>query len=271
MNVGGQEPGSPLTSDLREAVVNVTRTERLLVALDFDGTLAPEVDDPADARALPDALTAICELGALPRTPVALVSGRALESLQAAARVPESVLMIGSHGVEVRLDREGVRNTLTEEERATVSRLGNLLEEQVRPFSGAWVEPKPAGFAVHTRLASEADAQEAQSSALARVRESFDGVTVRSGKNLIEFAVRATTKGDAIRTLRAHTRATAVVYVGDDVTDEDAFAALESQDVGVKCGPGETRAAYRVARPHDVGGLVSFIARMRASGLSGSP
>jgi trehalose 6-phosphate phosphatase len=88
----------PLVGALRE----IARTRRLLVALDFDGTLAPEVDDPEAARALPEARAAVLRLIAMPNTRVALVSGRALESLIQVSNLPDSVLLVGSHGIELR-------------------------------------------------------------------------------------------------------------------------------------------------------------------------
>src|SRR6188768_1124490 len=92
----------PLVGALRE----LARTRTLLVALDFDGTLAPEVDDPARARALPAAREAVLRLLAMPRTRVAVVSGRAIESLEEVVDLPDNTLLVGSHGVEFRLDQK---------------------------------------------------------------------------------------------------------------------------------------------------------------------
>src|ERR1700709_1011922 len=93
-----------LSRELVGALREIARVKRLLVALDFDGTLAPEVDDPEQARAIPEARAAVLALLALPNTRVALVSGRSLASLEQVADVPDSVLLVGSHGVEFRLD-----------------------------------------------------------------------------------------------------------------------------------------------------------------------
>ena len=84
---GEHLPGVP--DRLVAALHELASTGRLLVALDFDGTLAPEVDDPAHARALPEAREAVLRLLALPGTRVALVSGRALGSLEEVAQLPE--------------------------------------------------------------------------------------------------------------------------------------------------------------------------------------
>ena len=88
---------------------------------------------------------------------------------------------------------------------------------------------------------------------------------MRLGKNVIEFSVRSTTKGEAVEHLRRYTDATAVLYAGDDVTDEDAFAALGPGDLGLKSGVGETAATYRVAGPTEVAAALTLLSRARAA------
>jgi trehalose 6-phosphate phosphatase len=77
--------------------------------------------------------------------------------------------------------------------------------------------------------------------------------------------VRDATKGDGVERLREHVGATGVLYAGDDVTDEDGFAVMHEGDVGVKVGPGETKAEFRVADPDAVSELLGRLAAARAS------
>lgn len=238
-------------SELPDAVVAAVRrlasTARLLVALDFDGTLAPIVNRPDDARALPAAAAAAARLATAQDTRVAYVSGRALASLRAVADPPPGTLLVGSHGSELQLgDGEPAAAELDDEERTRLAELSDGLAAIVDGTPQVWLERKPAGVAVHTRLATTDDAREAQS----RARDAaarIPGLTVRDGKDVLEFSVRAATKGSAIERLRRNTGATATFYAGDDVTDEDAFAALGPGDVAVKVGPGATVAAFRVS------------------------
>ncbi len=256
-------------ASLANALRELAATERLLVALDFDGTLAPEVDDPEQARILPEARAAMLRLAAAPRTRVALVSGRAMASLEQVARQPEQILLVGSHGVELKLDTPDTRLSLGTVERARVEELGAMLRDTAASFAEVWVESKPAGFALHTRRATDADARSAQRLALQRIQAELPGLTVRHGKNVLEFSVLGTTKGEAIELLREHTRATATFYAGDDVTDEDAFAALADGDLGLKVGQGPSSADFRVASPQEVGAVLDELARLReASALS---
>ena len=82
---------------------------------------------------------------------------------------------------------------------------------------------------------------------------------------MIEFAVRASTKGDALERLRRHAGADRVFYAGDDTTDEDAFAVLRPGDVGLKIGAGDSLAGYRVRGPEDVPLVLGLIADARAA------
>ncbi len=261
---------SPPTPDpLAAALRALARVPRLLVALDFDGTLAPEVDDPAKARALPEARAAVLRLLGAPSTRVALVSGRALRSLVEVAEVPDEVLLVGSHGIELRLDDPAVRVSLDTAELERVDVLEEVLSQVADSLHDVWLEAKPAGFALHTRLATEADSRLAHLVALRETQAELDDLTVREGKNVLEFAVRSTTKGEAIEHLRRYTAADAVLYAGDDVTDEDAFAALQPHDVGIKVGPGETAAAFRVPGPVELSRSLATFAELRAVASGG--
>ena len=250
-------------SELDAALAEVARTETLLVALDFDGTLSPLVDEPLAARALPEAQQAVRDLCALPHTRVALISGRALDSLMQVAQVPDAVLLSGSHGIEERFDAPPAL-TLSPDELGRVAALRSALDDAITGLPEVWIETKPAGFAVHTRLATPTDRAAAEERSRHAVA-SLPGLTERVGSNVVEFSVRSTTKGDAVTRLRELTGATAVVFAGDDVTDEDAFAVLGAHDVGIKCGPGDTRASHRVDSPAEVAGALAELARVRAT------
>jgi trehalose 6-phosphate phosphatase len=266
----------------RAAVDRVAATRTLLVALDFDGTLAPTVDDPDTAAVLPGSRAAIESLAALPCTLVALVSGRHLEGLARVSRMPEAVLLVGSHGAESLIDGVAVTPELDEDERRLLARLVGIVEGIAARFPGARAEPKPSGCGLHTRQSSAADARAAREEALREVaalesaaaREG-GGITERYGKDILEFTVRTADKGTAITALRERTAASAVLFVGDDVTDEDGFRVLEPQDAGVlvahsevgRAGdpddPGASAAEFRVDSPEEVAGLLALLAESR--------
>ncbi|WP_442892715.1 bifunctional alpha,alpha-trehalose-phosphate synthase (UDP-forming)/trehalose-phosphatase [Agromyces sp. CCNWLW208] len=258
---GKIEPGVP--DALRSAVARIAGVERLLVALDFDGTLAPLVDRPEDARATDRARAAIERMSEHEDTRVALVSGRALESLKDVASPPVAALLSGSHGVELQLDGGGVTIDLRENELTRLEQLIEIVEQAASSADGAWVERKPAGIALHTRRLGATAGAALQREAREEVERALPGLSTRAGKNVLEFAVRASDKGEAVTRLRQHAGADAVLYVGDDITDEDAFATLEIDDVGVKVGQGKSLAAYRLRGPDDVAELLELLAEAR--------
>ena len=260
-----QEVTPILPEALVSALRELSRVKRLLVALDFDGTLAPEVDSPEKARALPTNRDAVLRLLALPRTRVALVSGRSLKSLIEVADLPDNVLLVGSHGIEIRLDDPADRVSLDTAELEQVEVLHEVLGEVADSIPKVWLETKPAGFALHTRLASEHNSRLAHLVALSEAQAEVENLTVRRGKDVLEFSVRSTTKGEAIEHLRRYTAADAVFFAGDDVTDEDAFDALVPGDVGVKSGPGPTEADFRVAGPDEIAYVLEALATFRES------
>lgn len=249
--------------ELEAAVRSFAAVHSILVALDFDGTLAPHVDNPDQARALRESREAVMRLLALPGVRVAFVSGRALVSLQHVADPPEGVLVAGSHGVELQLDDPGAELELLGAELAQLSELAAVLDRLSATVDGAWIERKPAGFALHTRLVANPLGAELQQTARSSVEAEMPGLRVIEGKNVLEFSVRRSTKGDAVRRLREHTGASAVFYAGDDATDEDAFATLGDGDLGLKIGQGHTRAEHRVRGPEEVAQVLRLLADIR--------
>jgi trehalose 6-phosphate phosphatase len=233
----------------------VATTRRLLVASDFDGTLAPIVNNPADARPLPGAADALVALAGLPSTTVALVSGRALSMLRELSSMPPTVHLVGSHGAEF---DSGFAHDIDQD---LLARINEELTAIAATRPGVTVELKLASVALHVRNASPADGRDAL--AAARVAaESWDA-ELTEGKAVLEFAVVSTDKGEAIDIIRERDDATAVVFFGDDVTDEKAFARIRDDDVGVKVGPGETFAAYRVGSPEDVEAALTHLLEQR--------
>lgn len=228
----------------------------LLVALDFDGTLAPFVDDPASARPLPEAEVAIERIAAS-GVALALVSGRNITDLAGRATPPFGTHLVGSHGAERGLATDtGLQAeelALTHAQEARLGLLVNALHGTVANRPGAWIQTKPAAAVLHTRKAAAGDAAAATADAAA-VAERF-GLHAMHGKDVVEIAVVETSKGQAIDALReeleSHHPGTRfrVLFAGDDTTDEDGFGVLRDGDVGIKVGDGPTAAAFRIADP----------------------
>jgi trehalose 6-phosphate phosphatase len=225
-----------------------------LVALDFDGTLAPLQDDPSTSRILPAGVEALARLAGADGVALALVSGRAMSDLHALAQVPSGTFLIGSHGAERArvttwgLDRDVVQ--LTDEQADRLASLGAEAARIARGRDGVWVETKPTAVVVHTRLAEDAVARPAEQEAVELGERLGSGVL--HGKDVVEISVLTASKGEALTALRDELGAPVVLYAGDDVTDEKAFAVLGDDDLSVKVGPGDTAARFRVDGPDEM-------------------
>lgn len=244
---------------LREDLGGLAKAPVLLVGCDYDGTLSELVDDPDAAHPHREAFLALQKLAQVPNTHVAIVSGRSLESLAAATGSPEGILLVGSHGSEFDV---GFAAALSEEAASLRDEGLALLHEVAASDPGYLVESKPAGAAFHYRLVDAERAVPAVA-ALSERLGARDGVHLRPGKMVLEFSVVPTDKGTAIEALRRRFGASAALYLGDDLTDEDAFATLHGPDVGIKVGPGETRAGHRVGGPGDVAQWLAHLSERR--------
>ncbi|WP_406633998.1 trehalose-phosphatase [Pseudarthrobacter quantipunctorum] len=256
-----------LTPELRAAIRQIAATEHLLVAMDFDGTMAPIVGHADDARPLPRSAAAFAGLAVLPRTTTALISGRALTSLRAVASPPVNTLLIGSHGAEAWLGPGSTGLTLDPEQKALLAEVRAVLADIVKEAPGTMLEDKPAGVVLHTRLAPDDVADDAVAAARS-VLQDRKGVFLKDGKRVLETSVVNASKGEGVTFLRQITGATGVLFAGDDTTDEDALARLEPGDVGVKVGLDFTQAQYRVEAPVHVAELLEVLLQERSMAVA---
>ena len=259
----GGRPALALTPELRDALRQIAATEHLLVAMDFDGTMAPIVGRAQDARPLPRSAAAFAGLAVLPRTTTALISGRALASLREAASPPVDTLLIGSHGAEAWLGPGSTELALDAGQKALLEEVRAELAGIAAEAPGTSLEDKPAGVVLHTRLAEDDVAEDAVSAARSMFQDR-KGVFLKEGKRVLETSVVNASKGEGVSFLKHATGATAVLFAGDDVTDEDAFGRLEPVDVGVKVGLDFTQAQYRVEAPVHVAELLEALLQERS-------
>lgn len=255
-----------LPQALSRRLASLGAVPHLLVCSDYDGTLAPIAPRPDQAQLLPGARELLFRLARLPHTHVAIVSGRARDELRAHSGVDQPVLLVGSHGAEFP-GRAAAEGPAGRQARLDALEAGML--RICAASAGAWVERKPFGLAVHVREASAEDAERV----LAAVRGGLDqwpNVHVTEGKAVIELSFSRTRKGDAIRWLREGMDGRPdVLYLGDDVTDEAAFAVLGPADVGIKVGDGPTAATHRVASERAALGVLALLWRRRSTWLAG--
>ena len=254
-----------LAPELADRLRALAQTPLLLVASDYDGTLSPIVEDPLKARPLRESSVALRALAGLANTSVAVISGRALRDLAALSRLPEEIHLVGSHGSEFDL---GFVEELTPARlnrlAAVKARLGAIAERH----EGAFLETKPASVALHYRrcAADRRGAIEAQANA---ALEGMGGIQLKLGKMVFEALVVRHNKGTALDRLRHRLAAEAVLFLGDDRTDEEAFERLRGPDLGIKVGEGETAAQFRVQSPKEVAELLGLLGEEREKWVQG--
>lgn len=266
---------NPLEIGLRR----VATSDRLLVASDFDGTLAGIVDHP-DA-VVPDrqAVGILQELAELPATWVAVLSGRSLAVLEEHLG-HAGLALIGSHGAEmqgverggVTLDGDGTGKPGADPEliRRALDEAAAALDDLADEYDGALVERKPTAVAFHYRQIDPSRQSEAAGRA-AVLADGSELLRIQPGHMVVELVSGKVNKGDALDALRRAIRASATVFVGDDRTDEHAFARLGPGDLAVKIGAGDTCAPVRIASRTDVAPLFRRLQTLRAGRVIASP
>ena len=253
-------------AELDRRLEELARTPSLLVACDYDGTIAPIVSDPMKAQPIRETAVALRSLAVLPQTEVAVISGRSLRDLAMLSRLPSEIHLVGSHGTEFDID---FALELDPELRERRKALVTELEQVEASLDGVILEKKPASVAVHYRNVDD-DEVATTLERLETIAASVGDLTVRHGKRVCELLLVPTDKGNALSVVRGQVGATAVLFLGDDVTDEDAFATLQGPDVGVKVGDGDTIAAFRVSATEDVAVLLAALYQRRADWLAGA-
>ena len=268
-----------LSSRLEGQLRRLATAAELIVACDFDGTLAPIVSRPEDARIPGRAQRALDALGRAPGVRVALLTGRSLESLHATGVDADDWIVSGSHGAELREPRRhraaGIDTAgeaaapLTEQEAERLEALRRRLTRLFAGEPGVRIETKPFGIAVHTRRVPDPERSDELLEAASHVGLQA-GFSVRAGKRVREHSLRDADKGSALRRIRARLPAAPVLFIGDDVTDEDVFASLEVGDLGIKVGPGESAALERVPDPQTVAAVLARLAELRTGTVIGT-
>ncbi|MFJ8946491.1 trehalose-phosphatase [Streptomyces sp. NPDC102395] len=230
--MGTQLP-TPTTPRGREALEAIlARPGATLVALDFDGTLAPIVENPDDARAHPDAVPALAALAPKVAS-IAVVTGRppAVAVRNGGfAGVPglDRLVVLGHYGAE-RWDARTDTVSAPEPHPGVAAARAELPDvlEAAGAWPGTWVEEKGRAVAVHTRRAEDPQAAfEALRKPLADLAARH-GLIVEPGRMVLELRPPGVDKGVALTEYVREIGAECVLYAGDDLGDLPAFAAVD--------------------------------------------
>jgi trehalose 6-phosphate phosphatase len=248
----------PLFEHLPEIASRVESAGNLLIFLDFDGTLAPVVNDPTLASMPPETQRALTSLAGLEKVSLAIISGRALADLETRIGLP-NLIYAGNHGLEISGPGMYYLQPGAAKLVQTLSELSASLQQRLNHIPGVNVENKGLSASVHYRLAPTGKLREIYKIANSAVNSSAGLFQMSPGSQVYEIRPRVRwNKGKAVSWIREAwaKRNALAMYVGDDVTDEDAFLAL-SEGITISVGSArQTSARYYL---QDQGSLQAFL------------
>jgi trehalose 6-phosphate phosphatase len=249
----------PILTPLYRPVLQPFFGAGAVLAFDYDGTLAPIVAQPSEAHMRPETRALLDRVAR--RYPVAVITGRArLDVLRFLQGIP-LLDVIGNHGYEV-------FGASPPPALQCIPDWHRKLSALLRDLPGVVIEDKRYSLSVHYRACADTTAAAVQVRAAA---ELLVGARLVGGKAVLNIVVEgAPNKGIALMRLRAKLGNPAAVFVGDDDTDEDAFALTRDTDtIGIRVGANpESAAEYCVADQHQIDDLLRAFedgARLRAN------
>jgi len=258
----------PSALDSFDAIAARLAGKRAAVFLDYDGTLTPIVARPelallADAaRAAVDRLARLC--------PVAVISGRARADVRRLVGL-ESVIYAGSHGFDIEAPGgRALGHVVGSEHVAAIAAAADELRARLAAIEGVIVEDKTYALAIHYRLVAKSDVA-AVESAVDRAAAAHPELRKTLGKKVFELRpALAWDKGKAVLWLLEALNLgqdVVPVYLGDDVTDYDAFDALKGRGIGilVSDGPPPRPVDYVLRDPHEVRVFLDRLAELLAA------
>ena len=256
-----------MLSEVQAAVDSRPAETAFVLLLDFDGTLAEFNPDPGAPELTAERHALLMAIAGKPAMSLGIVSGRRLDDLRRRTRLPDHVYHAGLHGLEIEVN--GARTTHPDLTGAVarMDGLADCLKKLLEEFPDGYVEDKGASVAVHTRRLPK-DMHErafARADVLAVPWIANDLVRRLEGNSVVEYLPNINGhKGDATQWIVSDVetklqRPAWVTYLGDDITDEDAFRAITS-GIGVLIGLRPTSATHKLDGIPDVDRFLRWLA-----------
>jgi trehalose 6-phosphate phosphatase len=215
--------------------------------LDFDGTLAPIAPRPQDVRVPSWLIPTLARLQQGLQGALAIVSGRPLSQIDELLQ-PLRLQAAGTHGAERRDAGGRIEVRKSEPPAAMVA----VARDVAARYHGLIFEMKPSAFALHFRQRPDLEAlcRDALAHALRKDTDAAVDWELLPGHFVVELKPRAVSKGQAVQAYLTEPMFAArlPVFVGDDCADESGMRAAQAAGgFGVRVGPGQTQAHYRLA------------------------
>jgi len=232
----------------------------LFIGLDYDGTLTPIVSYPDHARLPQNTKSLLTDLSDLPNTFVCIISGRSYGDIRKKVGI-KKIIYVGNHGMEIKGGGLSFSVKNSKKYKEEVNKICRNLTQRLREIRGVWVENKGLTASVHYRLADSEDVQKVKQIVFPIIKTCKE-LKLRRGKKVWEIRPKIDwNKGKAVQYVLKRSvgenwkRKSAVVYVGDDQTDEDVFSLLKQHGITalVSRKPSHiSNAQYFLAHPQEV-------------------
>jgi len=263
----------PLFDHLSDIESRLRTCRRVLLFSDFDGTLAPIVEIPDQAEMRPETRVILERLSQNDVCSVAIVSGRALSDIRDRVGMP-NVIYAGNHGLEI---SGGGLNFVEPEAVQRIKVLGELsrrLRGLLRHVRGVEIENKVLTATVHFRRVQLTSLNEVRRVVYEEVALLDKTFRVTQGLQVLEIRPRVDwNKGTAVCWIEGarESAETLTFYIGDDMTDEDAFSALP-EGITIRVGQATgTAARYYVERQESVTHFLAWLFEASGRGMLGNP
>lgn len=227
-----------LFKDWEKIFSKIKISRRIFFFLDYDGTLTSIVSRPEAATISPAVRRVIEKLKSHPRFKVAIISGRSLKDIKKMVGV-KGIIYAANHGLEIQYGDKRLEKPAAFSSRPLLQRIRLLLEVALKDIKGTIVEDKGSTLSVHFRMAKSKDRGKIKNTFNKILRPYIDSesLKVTSGKMVLEVRpVVEWDKGQAVLKILGKKTGTLPIYLGDDITDEDAFRAIKGKGISVFVG-----------------------------------
>jgi len=239
--------------DIESIRESLLRAGKILLLLDYDGTLVPIASRPELALMPPDLRHLLIELREEDRIILGIISGRALKEIKELVAI-EGIIYVGNHGLEIESFPLPYSSSALRECLYRLRLVRTEMTRSLQAFPGSLLEDKGLVLAIHYRNLAPGLVDQLRELVETHLRPYQDWLVLVGGKKVWEIRPRIDcNKGTAVtailETLSSHQRGLLPIYLGDDRTDEDAFEVLRERGITIYIGPAPHLSAARYYLP----------------------
>lgn len=253
--------------------LKIQKSPHILLLSDFDGTLCPIVKHPDLVKVDKDILAILKKINKLQSVMLGFVSGRPINDIKKHIGLRKA-FYIGNHGLEFKKPNDSKIQILSKAQikksLKVIRSIVEQLKDETETLKGVWLEDKKYSVSLHYRQATSKDARVAAKIFNQVISEAEKNKNIRVTRGKKVFEIRPSfnqNKGTAVEKLkRMHSKKSPLlIYLGDDVTDEDVFKIMSKKDLSIHIGKGDKSAAqYSLKNVKAVGDFFQKVYRIRS-------